>query len=248
MEWRPLPTSGSYPRTRANTLAINLGLGLDNRHSIYDCKVTHRHRNADAADEIGVWAEWLKKQGAKRVTLLGHSRGGAQTALYAAERDNALVKAMVLLTPATRENTDAAGYQQRYGKPLAPVLEKAQELVRDGKGSAVLEQVGLMTCSDTLATADAFVSYYGPKAQVDTPDLLPKIKKPTLVVVFGKDQIVVDLDKKVAPLADGSARFQVALVMKESESGCTRLVLTQRRCRGKSRRLRGRPAAILTHA
>ncbi len=194
-----------------NTLAINLSLGLDNRHGFYDCKVTHRHRNDDAVDEIGAWMDWLKSQGTKRVALLGHSRGGAQTALYAAERDNALVQAVVLLAPATRENTDAAAYQQRYNQPLVPVLEKAQKLVKDGKGAMVLEHVNLMSCRDTPVTAEAFVSYYGPRALVDTPSLVPKIKKPTLVVVAGNDEVVVDLDKKVAPLVDGK-RVQMKII------------------------------------
>ena len=64
-----------------NTLAINLSLGLNDRHGMYDCMVTQRHYNDDAADEIGAWVGWLKKQGATRVALLGHSRGGTQTAL-----------------------------------------------------------------------------------------------------------------------------------------------------------------------
>ena len=194
-----------------NTLAINLSLGLDNRHGFYDCKVTHRHRNDDAVDEIGAWLDWLKKQGVKRVTLLGHSRGGAQTALYAAERDNALVKTVVLLAPATRENTDAAAYQQRYNKPLAPVLEKAQKLVKNGKGGTVLEHANLMSCRDTSVTADTFVSYYGPDPRLDTPYLIPKLRKPTLVVVAGNDEIVVGLDKKVAPLVDGK-RVQMKVI------------------------------------
>ena len=194
-----------------NTLAINLSLGLDNRHGMYDCKTMHRHRNDDAADEIGAWVDWLKQQGAKRVTLLGHSRGGAQTALYAAERDNALVKAVVLVAPATRENTDAAGYEQRYQKPLAPVLEKARQLAKAGKGGTVLEHIDLLNCPDTSATADTFVSYYGQDPRLDTPYLLPKIGKPTLVVVAGSDEVVVGLDKKVAPLAD-SKRVQMKVV------------------------------------
>jgi len=187
-----------------STLAINLSLGLDNRHDIYDCQVAHRHRNADAADEIGVWVDWLKAQGAQRVTLLGHSRGGAQTALYAAEHNDALVRAVVLLAPAIRENTDAVGYQQRYNKPLAPLLAKAQHLVDTGKGDTVLEHIGLLNCPDTSATADSFVSYYGQNARVDTPSLLPKLRKSTLVVVAGADEVVVGLDKKVVPLADGT--------------------------------------------
>ena len=170
---------------------------------MYDCTVSQRHRNADAADEIGAWVNWLKTQGARRVALLGHSRGGAQTALYAADHDSALLKAVVLMAPATRANTDAADYQQRYNSSLAPLLAKAQKLIKNGKGSAVMEHVGLLNCTDTSATADAFASYYGPEARVDAPSLIPKIKPPTLVVVAGNDEIVVGLDKKIAPLVDG---------------------------------------------
>jgi pimeloyl-ACP methyl ester carboxylesterase len=194
-----------------STLAINLSLGVDNRHGMYDCKATHRHRNDDAAEEIGVWVEWLKNQGAKRIALLGHSRGGAQTALYASQRDNELVKAVVLMAPAIRENTNAVGYQQRYGKPLAPVLEKAQKLVKAGKGGTVLEHIDMLNCTDTSVTADSFVSYYGDELRLDTPTLIPKIHKPLLVVVAASDEVVVGLERKVAPLVDGK-RVQMKIV------------------------------------
>src|SRR5512139_3758675 len=118
-----------------SSLAINLGLGVSNRQGMYDFPVTHRHRHTDAADEIGTWIGWLKGQGATRVALVGHSRGGAQTALYAAEQDSALVKAVALLAPAMRDDNPDAGYRKRYQKPLAPLLEKAQKLVQDGKGN-----------------------------------------------------------------------------------------------------------------
>ena len=189
-----------------NTLAINLSLGLNNRHGRYDCAVTQRHTNDDAADEIGTWVDWLKKEGATRVALLGHSRGGAQTALYAARPGNTLVKAVVLISPATRDNTSAVAYLSNFQQPLAPLLEQAQKLRQSGKGNAVLNKVGLMTCRDTSATADSFVSYYAPEAQavrLDTPTLLSKITQPVLVVVASNDTIVVGLERKIAPLADG---------------------------------------------
>lgn len=194
-----------------STLAINLSLGVDRRHGMYDCQVTHRHRNTDAAEEIGAWVDWLKKQGAKDVTLLGHSRGGAQTALYAAEQGHASAKAVVLMAPAIRENTDAAEYQRRFQQPLAPVLERAQKLVKAGKGEAVLKRVGLLNCADSSATARAFVSYYGPSPGLDAPSLMPKLRKPTLVLVAGSDEVVVGLERKVAPLADGE-RIQMKVI------------------------------------
>lgn len=187
-----------------NTLAINLSLGVDGRHGMYDCAVTHRHRNDDAAEEIGLWVDWLKQQGAKRVTLLGHSRGGAQTALYVAEKNPAIVQAVVLMAPAIRENTDPAEYQRRFQQPLAPALAQAQKLIKAGKGNTALTHVGLLTCANTTATADAFASYYDQSPKLDTPSLLPKLHKPTLILVAGSDEVVVGLDKKkLASIADG---------------------------------------------
>jgi dienelactone hydrolase len=84
------------------------------------------------------------------------------------------------------------------------LLEKAQKLVDSGKGSTVLKHVGLLNCSDTMATAKTFVSYYGQDPRLDSPYLIPKLKMPTLVVVAGSDEEVIGLDKKFAPLADGT--------------------------------------------
>lgn len=194
-----------------NTLAINLSLGLDNRHGMYDCKTTHRHLNADSADEIGAWLDWLHKQGVKSVTLLGHSRGGAQTALFAAERDNTLVKAVVLMAPATSENNDALEYQKRFHMALLPMLETAQKLAREGRGSTVIDSVGLLSCANTTATAASFVSYYKPSISLDTPQLIPKFTKPSLIIVAGSDEVVVGLGKKVTPLVDG-VRVQMKVI------------------------------------
>lgn len=192
-----------------NTLAINLSLGLDNRHGMYDCKTTHKHRNDDAAHEIGAWVGWLKSQGATRIALLGHSRGGAQTAHYAAEHDSPLVKAVVLMAPAVAENASAAGYQQRYKKPLAPVLAKARKLVKQGKGDTVLTKTSFLSCPDATVTAASFASYYGQHPHSDTLALLPKITEPTLILWGDKDEVVTGLDKKMAGLMDGKrAQFK----------------------------------------
>jgi len=195
---RKLLTEGGY-----NTLSINLSLGLDNRHGMYDCKVVNRHQNQDAVNEINAWVSWLKSEGASSITLLGHSRGGAQTALYMATHNNPLVKSVVLMAPAIGENTSAMAYQARFGKPLAPVLESAEKLVSAGKGNTVLDSINMMTCRDTPATAESFVSYYRRDARVDTPALLKKVNKPTLVIVADDDKVVIGLEKKIAHLVTG---------------------------------------------
>lgn len=194
-----------------STLAINLGLGVDNRHGMLDCKTIHRHRYADAADEIGAWMSWLTNQGVMRVVLLGHSRGGAQTALYASEHDNDAVKAVVLLAPDLQATNNAEAYQQRHKVSLAPVLTRAQQLVQSGKGHTVLEHTGILYCPDTRVIADTIVSYYGPDPRLDTPYLVPKIRKPILIVVAGGDEIVIKSEERFAPLADGK-RVQMQVV------------------------------------
>jgi len=94
-----------------STLAITLSLGKDDRHGMYGCDGTHDHRHIDALDEIGAWLEWLKKKGAKDVVLLGHSRGGDQTAWFAVERDDPAIRKIVLIAPMTWSQ---AGTEEDY--------------------------------------------------------------------------------------------------------------------------------------
>jgi pimeloyl-ACP methyl ester carboxylesterase len=188
-----------------SSLAINLGLGLDDRSAgMYDCATAHSHRHTDAVAEIGAWLDWLKTQGATNVALLGHSRGGNQTARFAAASTDPVVTAVILIAPQTWSEDDAAAdYEKRYGKPLAPVLAKAQALVEAGKGDTLMAPVDFIYCEQTSATATAFVSYYAPDPDMDTPGVIPGIKSPVLVVAGSEDTAIKGLPDKVEPLADG---------------------------------------------
>lgn len=187
-----------------SSLAINLSYGVSNRHGMYDCGRTHTHLDTDALGEIAAWTAWLGKEGVKLVTLLGHSRGGAQVARYLAERDDPLVANGILMAPATWDEASAGrSYQKRFGKPLADTLGKAQALVKEGKGDSVMTDVDILYCEKTSASAAAFVSYHGPDTMRDTPALLPLLKKPVLLVVAGADELVPDVEKKSAPHVDG---------------------------------------------
>lgn len=187
------------------TLAINLGLGIDNRTGFYDCAAgVNRHRHDDALDEIGAWMGWLKGRGVDRIALMGHSRGGNQTAWFAAERDDPAVKAVLLLAPATSDHdTAAASYKRRFGKDLSSILKKAEGMAPD----ALLEGVPFLQCETATVTAASFVSYYANEPRRNTPWLLPKIAKPTLVVAGSEDQVVTGLKELVEPLTGESLRF-----------------------------------------
>ena len=184
-----------------STLAINFALGVDNRHGMFDCGKLHTHRPADALDEIDAWIGWLKTNGTTEITLLGHSQGGAQIALYAAERRDPAVGAVVLLAPATFDaERVAAAYEQRFGAPLAPVLARAEELLRSGRGETPIDQIGFLYCPNATATASSIVGWYAPSPLRNTPTLLPRIRQRTLVVAAGADSVVPDLAQQLNSL------------------------------------------------
>ena len=195
-----------------STLAINLSFGISDRHGFFDCGRLHTHRPTDALDEIDAWIGWLKTQGATDIVLMGHSQGGAQTALYAAERKDESISAVVLVAPGTfSPERTATAYQQRHGTDLAPILERAQALVREGRGQTQLDRIGFLTCENATVTAASFVGWYAPSPLRHTPALLPRIKTRTFVVVAGADALVPDLAEEVAPL-DGKGAVSVKVI------------------------------------
>lgn len=179
-----------------STLAINLGYGIDNRKGMYDCGIPHRHLHTDALDEIALWLNWLKKKGARNIALLGHSRGGNQIAWYVSEHDDPSIKKVILVAPMTWDRKEAEVKQKSF-------YEKASEMVKDGKGKTLIENIDFIYCKDTSASADSIVSYYKLEDRLDTPSLFKKINKPVLVFAGSEDTTIKNLVEKVGPMADG---------------------------------------------
>ena len=198
---------GMFAERGISSLAINLSLGLDNRApEMYDCATPHTHKHTDAVSEIGAWLGWLKAQGVSRVALLGQSRGGNQTARFAAAHDDPAVIAVLLVAPMTSDEGYAQeDYRKRYGKDLAPLLAAAQKRVAEGKGGDMMTDVDFIYCENTSATAEAFLSYHGPDEKMDTPVLLADIRAPVTVFAGTEDTVVKGLIGRVEPLADGKA-------------------------------------------
>ncbi|MCB1876963.1 MAG: alpha/beta hydrolase [Chromatiales bacterium] len=188
-----------------SSLAINLSLGLNDRAAaMYDCPTPHTHKHTDAVGEIGAWVQWLKGEGVDKIALLGHSRGGNQTARYAAGHQDEAIVGVILLAPATwDEGTTAPYYAKRYGQPLEPLLEKAHEKVDAGKGDELMGPMGFIYCEDTRASAEAVVSYYREDPDFDTPRLLKRIQAPVVVFAGSEDTVVAGLAEKTEAIADG---------------------------------------------
>lgn len=183
-----------------SSLAMNLSLGLDNRHGEYDCAVPHKHLHTDALQEIDVWLNWLKAQGASNVTLIGHSRGGNQVAWFMADKDSDLIQKVVLIAPAFEGPKDKSG-----------MLAKAKQMQVKGQGSAMLEKIDFIYCKGASASADAVVSYYQDAPGFHTIELLKSANKPTLVAIGSNDDVVEGLAEAIEPLTSED-KIQVVTV------------------------------------
>lgn len=181
-----------------SSIAPNLSFDVNDRKGEHDCNVLHTHQHDDAMVEIGFWLDWLKKQGTSEVVLMGHSRGGNQTAWYSVENDSDLIKKVVLIAPATwSQQAEEKGYKKSYGVELPGLLKSAQKLVDEGKGESQLTKTNFIYCKEANVTAEAFVSYYRNDERMDTPTLLKKAVKPTLVIIGSADKVVADLTDKM---------------------------------------------------
>ena len=194
----------AFKKQNLSSLAINISYAIDNRASAaYDCAVPSRFKHTDAVDEIGVWLNWLKQQGAQEIVLLGHSRGGNQTAWFAAERNDPIIQKLVLISPNPYTlSSPTQQYKAIFGKDSAPILVKARNLVTKKKGTALLKHIDFLFCPQTTVTAEAFVSHYAAEPRFDTLALLKTVKPPTLVVVGSADEVVPDLAKLTKVIAD----------------------------------------------
>ncbi len=185
------------------TLAHSLTFNQDRRTGMYDCKRPHKHAHEDAVDEIGAWVQWLKQQGAGKISQLGHSRGGNQVAWFAARKGG--VEKVVLLAPALGllGRTAASILKRRNGADILPHLKKAKALNSQGKGEELINVPGFIYCKNGKATARAIASYYGEDTRRNAIANLGKIKVSVLVIAGSKDSAVPDVPKRIKPIADG---------------------------------------------
>ncbi|MCB2102094.1 MAG: alpha/beta fold hydrolase [Rhodobacterales bacterium] len=189
-----------------SSLAINLSLGLDNRHGMYDCKVPHVHGQHDAADEIAAWVGWLVARGATDITVMGHSRGGTQMAAYAAgPTRHPAVKRAALMAPGTWDKAKvAAGYEKANGQPLQLVLDLAWQAVAAGRPGEMLHDTGILYCPGATVSAGSFVSYYQEDPRLSILTLIDDVPIPTLILAGTADTVVADLIPAMpAHLRDG---------------------------------------------
>ncbi len=198
---------GLFRENGFSTLAMNYSAGLDDRRGPYDCAVAHRHTIDGHQEEIGLWLDWLKKQGASQIIMAGHSGGANSIGQFMRGRKDPAIPKVVLFAPGTADHYGRTpeGYRARYRTDLNVILERARSLVEAGEGDTLMEDIDVSFCPRTKVSANSFLSYYGP-ANVKhrlLPQQMKGLRTPTLVVAASEDNIAPDMARMVAPIADG---------------------------------------------
>lgn len=189
-----------------NSLAITLGLGMNERRGLFDCSIEQDHRIEDATEEIKSWVKWLKEKGAASITLAGHDRGGNQIAVYAATESDKAVRRLILIAPlADTASSIEAEFSQRFRQPLQPVLAEAEKLVAEDQFNTLMTDVPFLVCDRAKVTAGAFVNYYGPNQNLYTPGLIPHIKMPALIAIGDLDPLANELVPAIRGIPDAKS-------------------------------------------
>ena len=171
-----------------SSLAINLSLGVDNRHGYYDCSLPQRHIQGNAIYELGAWVAWLRERGTSQVTILGHSRGANQAMVYAVENIDPEVTHMIMMAPGAGDEVKDA-YWERYGYSLDQPLTFAYEQIASGKGDELMKGIDMLSCPKSSITANSFVSYYSENNKFrQFRTYLSKSPIPTLIITGTEDE------------------------------------------------------------
>ena len=195
-----------------NSLAHTLALGISDRTGMYECEVPHNHKNTDFMSEIPLWLNWLEEKGAANITLAGHSRGGNQVAWFMSENDRPSISKVVLIAPPTYSpKSTAKSYEKNYEKKLKDVLIRSQKLVAAGRGDEFMYGIGFVYCTGVDVTPETFVNYYATDMRRDTPTLIPKITKPTLLVIASEDTITPKMHDAAKPFVK-SGKIEMVVV------------------------------------
>jgi len=194
-----------------SSLAINLSMGIDNRHGFFDCTWPHRYLQEDTLDEISAWVDWLRDQGVSRITLLAHSRGANQAMVYAVDNKDSEVTQLVLLAPGTFDDTRQA-FEERYGPSFDPQMARAEKLIAAGRGVELMENTDIMICPQTSVSANTFNSFYGRTSRFrNFKSYLPRIPMPTLVITGTQDERSPDTAQDAAAYVD-DGRLQLIVI------------------------------------
>lgn len=160
-------------------LAPTLTLNIDQRRASLNCSAIQNHSVEQGTREIAAWVAWLKKNGYRKIILIGHSTGSNRLLSYLhSKRDPAVIAFIATSLGPT--------VSWQYQEEIRHQRSQAEAAVKSG--NMALGQYSLGFCRNNYAApAKAFLSYL----QWNKEQTLINLKAspvPTTVVVGQRDK------------------------------------------------------------
>lgn len=177
----------------------------------------------DCVDDIQGAVNFARRQGAKRVFLVGHSTGCQKSVYWAYKKKRGGVKGIILMAPLS--DFSVAIRDDKNGR-LARATKYARALVRRGKKHELLPQ----SLWPALDSAQRFISLYTPDSIEEMftyaqpkkiPRIFQSVRVPTLAIFAGNDEFADRPAKRIAAWFEGNARakhFKTLIVSSATHS------------------------------
>jgi pimeloyl-ACP methyl ester carboxylesterase len=150
------------------------GIGLETPDMCWSDRRVYDRSAQDCMDEVDAAIDRLKKAGYDHVVVGGHSMGGINTLLYAANHKD--LAGVIVFAPSSRPGRGNDDYLVTY----------ARDLVAKGYGDqrADFPTTGI---NPLYVKPGPWLSYFGPESALYDAELLPKLTAPLLWVAGTED-------------------------------------------------------------
>jgi pimeloyl-ACP methyl ester carboxylesterase len=149
------------------------GVGLQTPDACWSGRRSYDRPALDCLSDVDRAVGRLKADGYEQIVVAGHSMGGINTLLYAANRPG--LAGVIVFAPSARTGRSASD----------PVVTMARDLVAKGQGDV---RTQFPSSGNPLFTVPrAWLSFFGPDSPLDDTKLLPRITAPLLWVAGTQD-------------------------------------------------------------
>ena len=174
-----------FEESDISSLAVTLSLGVSDRSGFMKCNYPVYATQDMAVEEIRVWVDTLRGRGFENITIVGHSRGSSQVALYE-NLHPGTVNALILLAPAVWKKAEVFA---RYNARSETRIEDILSLAGSSK-AALIGPYPLISCTSILAPPATFLSYYGEEIEKHTPAMVRASTVPVHIILGSEDAVV----------------------------------------------------------
>ena len=139
-----------------DVLTINLSYGITNRNdSFLPCDIKHTHNEYESVREIIDWYQYLLNKNYKKITLVGHSRGGFNIIQAAELINNNDIELHALAPIIDTYKGTRDYYMKEHNLPYDKVIHSSDEYIISEK----YPPINFLFCENAQVSSSTFRSY-----------------------------------------------------------------------------------------